>query len=94
MASRTDAPRRRGAAAPGRRLLWRALLAGFLIILLTAGAVSAAVLLQVDDVDRHRSREGRAPIEIPEIDRADAGKPQTLMILGSDQPLRRPQGRA
>ena len=62
----------------------RALLAGVLICLATAGAVSATVLLQVDDVLDILRAEGRAPIEIPEIDRADAGKAQTLMILGSD----------
>ena len=53
-------------------------------MLSTAGAVSAYGLLQVDEVLRIL-REGRAPIEIPEIDRADAGKAQTLMILGSDE---------
>ena len=52
---------------------------------MTAGAVSAAVLLQVDDIIHILREEGRAAIEIPEIDRADAGKAQTLMILGSDR---------
>ena len=69
---------------PGRGMIWRALLAGILIMLSTAGAVSAYGLLQVDEVLDILRREGRAPIEIPEIDRADAGKAQTLMILGSD----------
>jgi LCP family protein required for cell wall assembly len=68
----------------GLGLLKRAALAGVLISLLTAGAVSGAVLLQVDDVINIIEREGRAPIEIPEIDRADAGSPRTIMILGSD----------
>ena len=68
----------------GRGLLWRGLLAGLLISLCTAGAVSAYGLLQVDQVLDILRKEGRAPIEIPEIDRADAGKAQTLMILGSD----------
>ena len=68
----------------GRGLVLRALLAGVLICLATAGAVSATVLLQVGDVLDTLRAEGRAPIEIPEIDRADAGKAQTLMILGSD----------
>ena len=75
----SDAPPR-----PGRGLLWRALLAGLVVCLATAGAVSATVLLQVDDVLDELRRAGRAPIEIPEIDRADAGEAQTLMILGSD----------
>jgi LCP family protein required for cell wall assembly len=68
---------------PGRGMFWRALLAGILVMLSTAGAVSAYGLLQVNEV-LDILREGRAPIEIPEIDRADAGKAQTLMILGSD----------
>ncbi len=68
----------------GRGLIWRGLLAGVLICLCTAGAVSAAVLLQVDDIINIIEAEGRAPIEIPEIDREDVGKAQTLMILGSD----------
>ena len=68
-----------------RRLVWRGLLAGLLICLCTAGAVSATVLLQVDDVLRILREEGRAAIDIPEIDRAAAGKAQTLMILGSDR---------
>ena len=69
----------------GRGLFWRALLAGLLITLATAGAVSATVLLQIDDIQDILTTEGRAAIEIPEIDRPDAGKAQTLMILGSDR---------
>jgi LCP family protein required for cell wall assembly len=69
----------------GRGLIWRGLLAGLLICLMTAGAVSAAGLLQVDEVLDILREEGRAAIEIPEIDRADAGKAQTLMIIGSDR---------
>ena len=42
------------------------------------------MLLQVDEVLDVLREAGRAPIEIPEIDRADAGEAQTLMILGSD----------
>jgi anionic cell wall polymer biosynthesis LytR-Cps2A-Psr (LCP) family protein len=69
---------------PGRGLIWRTLLAGVLICLATAGAVSATGLLQVDAVLDELRKAGRAPIEIPEIDRTDAGEAQTLMILGSD----------
>ena len=77
--------RRRGAAArPAAGVIWRALLAGVVVCLATAGAVSAAVLLQVDEVLDVLRAQGRAAIEIPEIDRADAGEAQTLMILGSD----------
>ena len=43
------------------------------------------MLLQVDEIINIIEAEGRAPIEIPELDRADAGKAQTIMILGSDR---------
>jgi LCP family protein required for cell wall assembly len=70
----------------GLSLLGRAAIACVLITLATAGAVSATVLLQVDDLINivENEREGRVEIEIPEITPAEAGKPQTLMILGSD----------
>jgi LCP family protein required for cell wall assembly len=70
----------------GLSMLAKAALACVLIVLATAGAVSAAVLLQVDDLINivENEREGRVEIEIPEITPAEAGKPQTLMILGSD----------
>jgi LCP family protein required for cell wall assembly len=70
----------------GLGLLGKAAIAGVLIVLTTAGAVSATVLLQVDDLINivENEREGRVEIEIPEITPAEAGKPQTLMILGSD----------
>jgi LCP family protein required for cell wall assembly len=67
-----------------RGLIWRGLLAGVLISLCTAGASAAYGLLQVEEVLDILRAEGRAAIEVPEIDRADAGKAQTLMILGSD----------
>ena len=69
----------------GRGLFWRGLLAGVLISLMTGAAVSAAGLLQVGEIQQIITEEGRAAIEVPEIDRADAGKAQTLMILGSDR---------
>jgi LCP family protein required for cell wall assembly len=69
----------------GRGLVWRGLLAGFLITLMTAGAVSAAGLLQVEDILDTLRAQGRAAIDVPELDRSDAGQAQTLMILGSDR---------
>jgi len=69
----------------GLGLLKRALAAFVLVTTLSAAAVASAALLQVDDVIDVVEREGRAPIELPEIDRADAGAAQTLMILGSDE---------
>jgi polyisoprenyl-teichoic acid--peptidoglycan teichoic acid transferase len=69
----------------GAGLLKRAAAAGVLIVLLAAGTVSAAGFLQADTIINTIEKEGRAPIEIPEIDRAQAGEAQTIMILGSDQ---------
>jgi polyisoprenyl-teichoic acid--peptidoglycan teichoic acid transferase len=69
----------------GRGLLKRGALCGLVIILLAAGSVSAAGFLEADSILQTITKEGRAPIEIPEIDRAEAGEAQTLMILGSDQ---------
>jgi polyisoprenyl-teichoic acid--peptidoglycan teichoic acid transferase len=68
----------------GLSLLKRAAIAAIAIVLMTAGAVSAAVFLQVDDIINTIEGQGRKAIPIPEIDRADAGEPRTIMILGSD----------
>jgi LCP family protein required for cell wall assembly len=69
----------------GSGLLKRGAICGVLIVLLAAGSVSAAGFLQADTIINTIEKEGRAPINIPEIDRAEAGQAQTLMILGSDQ---------
>ncbi len=74
-----------GVPRVGRGLLKRATLCGVVIVLLAAVSVSAAGFLQADSIINTIEKEGRAPIEIPEIDRAQAGEAQTLMILGSDQ---------
>ena len=62
-----------------RGLVWRGLLAGLLICLCTAGAVSASVLLFAADL-----LPDDPPLEV-DVDRADAGEPQTLLIIGSDR---------
>jgi polyisoprenyl-teichoic acid--peptidoglycan teichoic acid transferase len=69
----------------GAGLLRRGAICGLLIVLLAAGTVSAAGFLQADTLINTIEKEGRAPINIPEIDRAQAGEAQTMMILGSDQ---------
>jgi LCP family protein required for cell wall assembly len=69
----------------GASLLKRGAICGLLIVLLAAGSVSAAGFLQADTLINTIEKEGRAPINIPEIDRAQAGEAQTMMILGSDQ---------
>jgi LCP family protein required for cell wall assembly len=69
----------------GFGILKRALVACVLIVAMSAAAVASAAILQVDDVLDIVREEGRAPIALPEIDAADVGGPQTLMILGSDE---------
>ena len=69
----------------GRGLLKRGALCGLVIVLLGAGTVSAAGFLQADSIINTIEKEGRAPINVPEIDRAEAGEAQTLMVLGSDE---------
>jgi LCP family protein required for cell wall assembly len=65
-------------------MLLRAGGATLLIMCLTATAVAVAVIREVQDITAP-IREGRATIEIPELDRADAGGARTFMILGSDK---------
>jgi LCP family protein required for cell wall assembly len=71
---------------PGLSLLRRAAIASVLIVLLTAGAVSAAVFLQVSDLQHafDPTGNGSHDIRLPDISPAEAGKPQTIMILGTD----------
>ncbi len=76
-----------GVPRPGRGVLIRALIAGVLTISLSATAVASAVLLEIDDVVTTFTGkdEGRQPIPIPEVSRAEAGDPRTFLILGSDE---------
>lgn len=69
----------------GAGLLKRGLVAALTIVVLSAGAVSAAGFLQAKDVLHAFELPGREPIDIPEITEAQAGEAQTLMILGSDE---------
>ena len=91
--ARVSATGRRRPPRVGRGLLWRGLLAGVLICLMTAGAVSAAVLLQVDEIidilKRGGPRGDRDPRDRPRRRRqgADADDPRLR------SPLRRQGGR-
>jgi polyisoprenyl-teichoic acid--peptidoglycan teichoic acid transferase len=69
----------------GRGVLLRALLAGFLVICLSATAVATAGILEVQDVKDIFTRKGRQAIDIPEVTRADAGGPRTILMIGSDE---------
>ena len=62
------------------------LLGAFIITVLSGGAVTATGLLQVeslaDEFDRHGSE---APLRPGTITRAESGKPQTILLVGSDR---------
>ena len=80
------------AAGPGdaagrsdRGLLLRAALGAFLIIVLTAGATATAGLLKVHDIVERIARKSGPHIANTGITEAEAGKPQTILILGSDR---------
>jgi LCP family protein required for cell wall assembly len=67
----------------------RAAIAGLLVVLMTAAGVSGAVFLQVDKLQKAFDDVpgGRVDIKVDEITPAEAGKPQTIMILGTDERL-------
>jgi LCP family protein required for cell wall assembly len=68
-----------------RRLLWRAALCAVLVTLMTAGTTVAAVLLQVKDVVQIVEKGQPAIPRIRSVlDDVAAGKPQTILLLGSD----------
>lgn len=67
---------------PGRRMLLRSALAALLIALFTAGASATAGLMELRTIIE-APRDFR-PIPSVGIARTDAGKPQTLLLLGSD----------
>jgi LCP family protein required for cell wall assembly len=71
----------------GRRQLGRAGLAALLVVLASAAAVTVTVVREVQSLAEPFVRPGRTLATIPEIDRAEAGGPRTIMILGSDARL-------
>jgi len=70
--------------SPGRGQLLRAAMGGLLIVLLTSAAVATAALLQVEDLVNRINPTGD-DISDEAITRAEAGDPQTFLILGSDR---------
>jgi polyisoprenyl-teichoic acid--peptidoglycan teichoic acid transferase len=73
---------------PGRArwLLLRMLLGGLIVMLISGGAVATAGLLQVKSVANVFKDEGSvAPLRPGTIDRAESGKPQTILLVGSDR---------
>ena len=73
------------ATTGGRGLLLRAALGGLLIVALTAGATATAGLLKVHDLVQTLERKGGPHIANTGITEAEAGKPQTILVLGSDR---------
>ena len=67
----------------GMKLALRALLAALLVTVLTGTAVATVALRELDDV-LGDFRDGRADIDVPELDIPDPGGPRTFMVLGSD----------
>ena len=72
--------------APGKRerTFLRSALAGLLIVLLTAGATATAALLEIDKFVPPEDK-GFFPAGTPELPPTKPGKPQTLLLLGSDR---------
>lgn len=68
----------------GRGMLLRAFGAALLIVLLGAGATATAMFLQIDDVLPNPADKSVAPPIPVDVPVAKAGKPQTLLLLGSD----------
>jgi polyisoprenyl-teichoic acid--peptidoglycan teichoic acid transferase len=70
---------------PGRRMSVRALLASLTIVLMSAAAFGAVGLLQIDELqDVFREAAHGRSLDLPEITPSEAGKPQTIMLLGTD----------
>jgi LCP family protein required for cell wall assembly len=71
---------------PGRGLLLRAAIGAFFICVFSAATVASAGLLEVDQLIRIVKNES-APIPGIEgaLDNVDPGKPQTILVLGSDR---------
>jgi LCP family protein required for cell wall assembly len=68
----------------GLKFALRALLAAALVMVLTGTAVATVALRELDDFLDPLRRDGRADIDVPELDEVDPGGPRTFMILGSD----------
>jgi LCP family protein required for cell wall assembly len=68
-------------------VLKRFLLGGFVIVAVTSGAVASAVLLEVKEAANafERFQTALPGDVVGALDDVDPGKPQTIMLLGSDQ---------
>ncbi len=70
---------------PGLGNLKKALLAGVLIVLLTAATVASAALLEVDQLVQIVQKEGQGIPGVKNVlDDVPGGGPQTILVIGSD----------
>ena len=70
---------------PGLGNLKKALLAGVLIVLLTATTVASAALLEVDQLVQIVQKEGQSIPGVKNVlDDVPGGGPQTILVIGSD----------
>lgn len=69
----------------GLRLILRALIGSVLITLSTAAAVTAGVLLELEDTGDKVFPNAPLPIPAPELPEVDPGGPRTFLLLGSDE---------
>jgi LCP family protein required for cell wall assembly len=73
---------------PGRArwLVFRMLLGGLIVTVLSGGAVAVAGLLQVKSIANEFEDHGRvARLRPGTITKAESGKPQTILLVGSDR---------
>jgi len=69
-----------------KRYWWRFLLGSFLIVLITAGAVSASGLIYIESIANELAHNDVLKNKIERIlKRTEAGEPQNILILGSDK---------
>ena len=72
----------------GLGVIKRAAIAAVLIVLSTAGAVSATVILDIKQIQQEFTGGGRQLVDIPEVTKVDPGRARTIMLLGSDKRFR------
>src|SRR3954465_7319737 len=71
---------------PGRGLLKRAAVGAFLIFAFSAATVASAGLLEVDQlISIVKSQSAPIPGIAGALDNVDPGKPQAILVLGSDR---------
>ena len=79
--------------APGRKMKWRAVGAFALIVVLAAAVTVKVGLSELDKVvTAFKDAGGKNAIQLPDVTPAEAGKPQTIMILGTDGRLGADEG--